>query len=177
MNDLKTKESSMLKLRIKSRCKTNSKTSSKNKLKAERQTKFTTKFKNRIKSILKSNSGEGYIDTATLVIVVMLTIALAVNVYPVFIIKSELNLFANELARIAEIEGEIGSVTRIEANKLKSSIGIDPQIHWSRTGKIQINEAFYVTVEKEVDIGFFEFGSFPITLKSKATGRSEVYHK
>jgi len=28
-----------------------------------------------------------------------------------------------------------------------------------------------------VDIGFFEFGSFPITLTSKATGRSEVYHK
>lgn len=114
---------------------------------------------------------------AVLVIVVMLVIALAVNVYPVFIIKSELNLFVNEIARIAEIEGEIGNVTNREANKLRESTGIDPQFLWSKTGKIQINEAFYVIGTKEVDIGFFEFGSFPITLRSKATGRSEVYHK
>lgn len=130
-----------------------------------------------MKKILVSNRGEGYIDTAVIVIVAMLVIALAVKVYPVFIDKNELNTFAGELARVAEIEGRIGNATRTKENELKASMGISPDIQWSRTGKIQLNEEFSVVVTHVVDIGFFEFGSFPITLKSKATGRSEVYYK
>lgn len=130
-----------------------------------------------MKNILKCNRGEGYIDTAVIVIVAMLIIALAVKVYPVFIVKNELNTFAGELARVAEIEGRIGSATRTKENNLKASMGLNPSIEWSKSGRIQLNEEFSVVVTYEVDIGFFEFGSFPITLKSKATGRSEVYYK
>lgn len=127
--------------------------------------------------ILKCNRGEGYIDTAVIVVVAMLVIALAVKVYPVFIIKNELNTFANELARVAEIEGQIGGATQNKANELKINMGINPTIIWSKSGRVQLNDEFNVTLSYEVDIGFFEFGSFPITLKSKATGRSEVYFK
>lgn len=130
-----------------------------------------------MKKILKCNKGEGYIDTAVIVVVAMLVIALAVKVYPVFIIKNELNTFADELARVAEIEGRIGSVTQSKANELRTDMGIDPTISWSRSGRIQLNDEFSVTLSYEMDIGFFEFGSFPITLKSKSTGRSEVYFK
>ena len=127
--------------------------------------------------ILKCKKGEGYIDTAVIVVVAMLIIALAVKVYPVFIVKNELNTFVGELARVAEIEGRIGTATQIRANELEASMGISPTIKWSKSGKIQLNEEFSVFVIYEVDIGFFEFGSFPITLRSKATGRSEVYYK
>ena len=34
-----------------------------------------------------------------------------------------------------------------------------------------------VTLEDTVDIGFFQFGSFPIVIKARASGRSEVYYK
>jgi len=111
------------------------------------------------------------------VLVVMMVIALGVKVYPVFLIKSDLNTFANELARVAEIEGRIGVETNSKKNELRSSLGIDPEIEWSTTGNIDLNEEFSVVLTLPVDIGFFEFGSFPITLTSKATGRSEVYHK
>lgn len=130
-----------------------------------------------MKKILASNRGEGYIDTAVVVIVAMLVIAMAVKVYPVFIAKNELNTFAGELARVAEIEGRIGSVTNAKENELKAIMDIEPSIDWSRTGNIQLNQEFSVVLTYTVDIGFFEFGSFPITLKSKATGRSEVYYK
>ena len=130
-----------------------------------------------MKKILASNRGEGYIDTAVVVIVAMLVIAMAVKVYPVFIAKNELNTFAGELARVAEIEGRIGSVTNTRENELKAIMDIEPSIDWSRTGNIQLNQEFSVVLSYTVDIGFFEFGSFPITLKSKATGRSEVYYK
>jgi hypothetical protein len=128
-------------------------------------------------AILKSQKGEGYIDVVVVVLVVMMVIALGVKVYPVFLVKSDLNTFANELARVAEIEGRVGAETNSKKNELRSNLGIDPEIEWSTTGNIDLNEEFSVILTLPVDIGFFEFGSFPITLTSKATGRSEVYHK
>ncbi|MBS7528520.1 DUF4320 family protein [Fusibacter paucivorans] len=130
-----------------------------------------------MRAILKSKRGEGYIDVVVVVLVVMMVIALGVKVYPVFLVKSDLNTFANELARVAEIEGRVGAETNSKKNELRSSLGIDPEIEWSITGNIDLNEEFSVVLTLPVDIGFFEFGSFPITLTSKATGRSEVYHK
>jgi len=130
-----------------------------------------------VRAILKSKKGEGYIDVVVVVLVVMMVIALGVKVYPVFSVKSDLNTFANELARVAEIEGRVGSETNSKKNELRSSLGIDPEVVWSTTGNIDLNEDFSVVLTLPVDIGFFEFGSFPITLTSKATGRSEVYHK
>lgn len=130
-----------------------------------------------MRAILKSKKGEGYIDVVVVVLVVMMVIALGVKVYPVFLMKSDLNTFANELARVAEIEGRVGAETDSKKNELRSSLGIDPEIEWSTTGNIDLNEEFSLVLMLPVDIGFFEFGSFPITLTSKATGRSEVYHK
>lgn len=130
-----------------------------------------------MKKILLSKRGEGYLDMVLILLVVMLVIALAVKVLPVFMAKNDLNTFANELARVAEIEGSIGSKTTEKANELKTTMSIEPTIEWSKSGKIQLNDEFSVTVSFVVDIGFFEFGSFPITLTSKATGKSEVYYK
>ena len=51
-------------------------------------------------------------------------------------------------------------------------------IRWSKTGRIQLNEEVTVTLTLDMDIGLFGgFGSFPITLRSEATGKSEVYWK
>lgn len=127
--------------------------------------------------ILYCEKGEGYIDTVVVVLVTMMLIALAVRVYPVFMIKNDLNTFAGELVRVAELEGRIGSETRAKENELKARLGIEPTITWSQTGNIQLSETFSVVLTLSVDIGFFEFGSFPISLTSQRTGRSEVYHK
>nr|WP_125138430.1 DUF4320 family protein [Petrocella atlantisensis] len=127
--------------------------------------------------ILKDKRGEGYIDVVVILLVALLVIALGMKVFPVFIAKNELGTFANELARVAEIEGRIGSATNIKAHELESLMDIDPSISWSTSGRVQLNDEFTVIVTTEVDIGFFEFGSFPITLTAKSSGRSEVYWK
>ena len=45
-------------------------------------------------------------------------------------------------------------------------------------GRIQLNEEVTVTLTHEIDLGLFAgFGSFPITLRADATGKSEVYWK
>jgi hypothetical protein len=127
--------------------------------------------------LLQSRRGEGYVDIIVVVLVIMLFVALAVKVFPVFIAKNQLDTFAAELAREAEIAGRVGSETTAKANQLKEQIGINPTISWSRTGNIQLNGEVTLTLTLRHDIGFFNFGSFPITLTSKATGKSEVYWK
>jgi len=126
---------------------------------------------------LKSKRGEGYVDVVVTVLVIMLFVALAVKVFPVFIMKNQLDTFADEIVREFEIIGRVGSETTSRANQLKTQIGISPNISWSRIGNVQLNQEATVTLTLSYDIGFFNFGSFPITLTSKATGKSEVYWK
>ncbi|MCR4436690.1 MAG: DUF4320 family protein [Clostridiales bacterium] len=128
--------------------------------------------------ILKSKHGEGYIDVAVLVLCAMLVIALAVKIFPVYIAKNQLDAFANELCREAEIAGRVGSETDARAQVLKEKTGLDPAISWSKTGRIQLNEEFTVTLSLQANIGLFGgFGSFPVTLTARATGKGEVYWK
>jgi len=108
----------------------------------------------------------------------MLVVALAVKVFPVFIMKNQLDTFATELAREAEIAGRVGTETSQRATVLREKTGLNPTISWSKTGKIQLNEEVTVTVTIQTNIGLFGgFGSFSITLRAEATGKSEVYHK
>ena len=124
-----------------------------------------------LKRILRSRRGEGYIDVC-----VLLVIALAVQVLPAFIAKQQLDTFATELVREAEIAGRIGPETDRREQALREQTGLDPEIEWSDTGRIQLNEE--VTLTHEIDLGLFAgFGSFPITLRADATGKSEVYWK
>ena len=116
-----------------------------------------------MKKLRKRHSGEGYIDVCVLVVCAMLVLALVVRVLPVYVAKQQLDTYAVELVREAA---------------LTDSTGLDPDIRWSKTGRIQLNEEVTVTLTLDMDIGLFGgFGSFPITLRSEATGKSEVYWK
>ena len=130
-----------------------------------------------MKKILKSKRGEGYIDVAVLVLCAMLVIALAVKVFPVYIQKQQLDTFAAELIREAEIAGQVGSETS-RREQFQEKTGLIPTVTWSKIGKIQLNEEVMVTVTYKTNLGLFGgFGSFPITLRADAAGKSEVHWK
>ncbi len=127
---------------------------------------------------LRQKHGEGYVDVAVIVLAAMLCIALVVQVAPIFIIKNQLDTFASELIREAEISGRVGSETSSRANELKSQLGITPAISWSKTGRLQLDTDVTVTCTMTVNIGLFGgFGSFPVELTAKASGKSEVFWK
>ena len=131
-----------------------------------------------MKKILKRRSGEGYIDVCVLVVCAMLVLALVVRVLPVYITKQQLDTFATELVREAELYGRVGTETTRRAQSLREQTGLDPDISWSSTGRIQLNQEITVVLTYEANLGLFAgFGSFPITLRSEATGKSEVYWK
>lgn len=128
--------------------------------------------------ILKNKRGEGYIDVVVLVLCAMLVIALAVKVFPVYIAKQQLDTFATELIREAEMAGQVSSETDRCEQMLREKTGLIPTVSWSKTGRIQLNEEIKVTVTYQTNIGLFGgFGSFPITLRADGAGRSEVYWK
>ncbi|WP_343349228.1 DUF4320 family protein [Terrisporobacter petrolearius] len=135
-----------------------------------------------MKKFLKNKKGEGYVDSAILILVSVLMIAFAVNVYPVFVAKSQLDHFANEIVREAEVTGQIGDSVNSRINKLKKELVDVDSIKWdakyiSGTKKIQLNDSINVTLEKKMNIGFFTFGSFPINVQARDSGFSEVFHK
>ena len=123
-----------------------------------------------IRKIVRDKRGEGYIDVAVMVLCVMLVIALGVRLFPIFITKMQVDNFADELVREAEISGR--------QRVLEERTGIHPTVQWSRTGNLQLNEEVTVTVTIQKDLGLFgNFGSFPITIRARASGKSEVYWK
>ncbi len=130
-----------------------------------------------MRKLLRSKRGEGYFDVVIIVLVAVMILALIMAAAPVASAKIQLDNYADELVREAEISGRIGSETTSRARVLTERTGIDPKIEWSRSGKIQLNQEFTVTCSYKMDIGFGGFGSFPITLVAKASGKSEVYHK
>ena len=67
----------------------------------------------KIRKILGETRGEGYIDVAVMVFALMLVIALAVRVFPVFITKIQMDNFADELIREAEVSGRVGNSCQI----------------------------------------------------------------
>lgn len=130
------------------------------------------------KDVIRGTEGEGYIDAIILVFCAMLVIALAVRVLPVYITKLQLDNFADELVREAEIYGRVGAETSERERMLREKTGLTPTVTWSRTGNIQLNQEIEVTLTLQRNIGLFgNFGSFPIQLKAKASGKSEVYYR
>lgn len=127
---------------------------------------------------VKDKQGTSYIDVVILLLTSMLVIALAINLYPAFIVKDQLNTLAKQTLREAQLEGKI----EINYSNVAEAVGIDPDtVEWKgnifQSNKVQFNDDMEVVFTKTVDIGFFEFGSFPINLKGKARGKSEVYWK
>lgn len=129
-------------------------------------------------SLFRDNKGEGYIDVAVMVLCVMIVIALGTRIFPIFITKIQMDNFADELVREAEICGRVGSETSARQSILEERTGIHPSVSWSRTGNIHLNEEVTVTLTLQKNLGLFgSFGSFPVIIRARASGKSEVYWK
>ena len=121
-----------------------------------------------MRRLLKEKRGEGFVDVCVLVLSVALVLALVVRIAPVFVAKQNLDVFADELVRTAEINGRVGSATSAKAADLREETGLDPDISWSDTGKIQLGNEVTVTLTTTVNLGLFgEFASFPVTLTAR----------
>ena len=126
---------------------------------------------------LASTKGEGYIDIAVAVLVVMILLAAVIKIAPMFIMKKTINDYANELCREAEIAGRIGTETNARLDRLNETYSLNPTVTWSASGKVQMGNTFTVTVSTTYDFSFFVFSTTPVTISATAEGTSEVFWK
>lgn len=131
----------------------------------------------RIWKVLCDGRGEGYVDVAVAVFAILMAMAVAFQVFPVFIAKMQLDNFADELIREAEVSGRVGSETTARYERLAEKTGMRPAVTWSTTGRVQLNQEVSVRLTIDVNLGLGIIGNFPVTLTSGATGKSEVYWK
>ena len=130
-------------------------------------------LRNKFCRIMEGRRAEGYVDVAVLVLSLVLVLALSLRVLPVFIAKQQLDAFATELMREAEISGRVGTETDRRAAALR-----EKQHPAKRSFQRLLNQEVTVTLTLQRNIGLFgNFGSFPVTLRAQATGKSEVYWK
>lgn len=126
---------------------------------------------------LLGHRGDGVVQFAAFIIGAFAVIMLFLKVAPVFTEKQQLDTFANELCRTAETSGRVGEETEERTKALKQQTSLSPDISWSSSGNVQLGQAVTVTLKTTYDIGFGGLGSYPVTLTSEASGKSEVYWK
>ncbi len=128
--------------------------------------------------LLRSKRGEMLVTVSVVLMVAMTVVAFSTKLYPVFLHKQQLDTYAGELCRVAEISGRVGDETVAKEEKLDAEMKISPNIAWNTSGKVQLNGEITVTCTMTENIGLWGgFGSFPITIQGRATGQSEVYWK
>lgn len=128
--------------------------------------------------LLKSEKGEMVINITVILMAVMYTISLGLHLYPVFIRYQQMQTYANEICRVAEISGRIGSETTTKEEKLNQEIGITPDVVWNTSGQVQLNGDVNVTCSTTVEIGNFGgIASVSVPVYGHASGQSEVYWK
>lgn len=123
------------------------------------------------------NRGEGAPQFAFFAIVAAAVISLFLMVAPAFLQKQQLDTYAGELCRTAAIAGRVGSETDERSAQLHEQTGLSPEITWSSTGNVQIGQTIAVTLQSTYNMRFGSFGNYPISMVSKASGKSEVYWK
>jgi hypothetical protein len=128
--------------------------------------------------LLRSKRGEMLVTVSVVLMVAMTVVAFSTKLYPVFLHKQQLDTYAGELCRVAEISGRVGDETVAKEEKLDAEMKISPNVAWNTSGKVQLNGEITVTCTITENIGLWGgFGSFPITIQGRATGQSEVYWK
>lgn len=135
-----------------------------------------------------SKRGEVYIETVISVFIILMVLVLVMTIFPLFTVKYNLDMMANEISRFIAVSGSTDSFNITE---LESDYGIILD-DWSveidagaRTApsadggqKIQLADGYTVTVVTHRTVGLGGvLSAVDIPITSVAKGRSEVYWK
>lgn len=127
--------------------------------------------------------GEGYVDVAVAVLVTMMLIVLALNVFSFFIIKQDMDYFAREMVAAATVNGSTAGETAARYDELVRETGLHPQCTWDTdycdvaNQRVQLGDPIKVTLTcGSYTVGFGIF-KIPVTLTANRSGLSQMYWK
>lgn len=133
---------------------------------------------------LRDNKGEFLLESAFKILLAAAGIVFAISIFGTISQANRLAAMANDLTRSIELKGEVNMATvNAELSRLSSAAGLDGvtvtvEATYTAGGRrIQMGDAFTVTLNYTGHIGIGGALSIPIPLRSTVTGRSEQYWK
>lgn len=133
--------------------------------------------------VLKSRRGDGYIDVVVFVLVSMMVIVLALNVFSFLTIKQDMDYFAKEMIYSATTGGKTIGEVDTRYNELVNETGLMPTVTWqtayfnSINKTVQLGNTITVTLTNHTYVQGFGVVRIPITLTAKHSGLSQKYWK
>ena len=137
----------------------------------------------KIIQVLQNRRGEGYLDVVVSVLVSMMLIVLALNVFSFFTIKQDMDYFAKELIKAATVNGTTSGVTNERYLELESETGFSPNCQWEATyynaseSTVQLGDTITVTLYYNTYLQGFGVFKIPVTLTASYSGLSQKYWK
>ena len=136
-----------------------------------------------MKKILKSKRGEGYIDVVVTVLVTMMLLIMALNIFSFFTMKQEMDYFAKEMVELAAAEGKTTGNINYRYYELCDETGIYPAYSWQASyyknifGKVQLGDTIKIALTHRTYVKGFGIFKIPVTLTVTHSGVSEHYWK
>lgn len=136
----------------------------------------------KLKQVLSQKRGEGYIDVAVSVVVIMMLIVLALNVFSFLTIKQDMDYFAREMVEAATVTGQTyAGQTYTRYYELADEVGFYPSYYWTANYysgyRVQYGEPMKITLTYRTYVEGFGVFRIPITLTATYSGLSQQYHK
>ncbi len=134
------------------------------------------------KRILNKN-GEGYVDMCVGVIVFVMILVIAINIFAFITLRVEMDQIADELIECATYNGSFGTQYTQRTAQLKEqyfdftpSYGADKYYN-AAYHRVQLGNTMYVTVTVKTDIRGLGVFKIPVTLTVTRSGLSQRYWK
>ena len=136
-----------------------------------------------IKKVLSSRKGEGYIDMCVGVVVFVMILVIAINIFSFITLKVEMDQIAEDLIESATYSGEFDTdfwnadmYNLDEYYYYDIDYGADEYFN-SNYQRVQLGTRMWVTISKETHVKGLGIFKIPITVSVTRSGLSERYWK
>lgn len=136
-----------------------------------------------IKKLMRSRRGEGYIDTAVSVIVFVMILVVAINIFSFITLKQEMDQIAEELIEEATYSGCFGTEFWNRDSELLGQYyyyGIytsAEKYYNSAYRRVQLGDTMTVTIDVYTYLKGLGIFKIPVTVSVTRSGISEKYWK
>ena len=132
---------------------------------------------------IKNKRGEGYVDMCVGVIVFVMILVIAINIFSFITLRIEMDQIADELIESATYNGSFGTSFEERNSELKKqyydySVSCSADKYFNSPYKrVQLGNTMYVTVTVQTDIKGLGVFKIPVTLSVTRSGLSQKYWK
>ena len=136
-----------------------------------------------IKKLMQSKRGEGYIETAVSVVVFVMILVVAINIFSFITLKQEMDQIAEELIETATYSGSFeGDFWSRDSELLNQyyyyGIYTSAEKYYnSAYGRVQLGDTMTVKIDVQTYLKGLGIFKIPITVSVTRSGISEKYWK